>query len=314
VPTYNRGEVLVETLRQIIANDHPDCEIVVVDQTSAHAPDVERRIEELERHPSLTRLRLPCPNVGAARNLGLRHASGDVVVYCDDDLRLGRDLVAHHVDAYRDPRVGAVAGRVLGPGSDALALDTPEVGVLRADGSYVANFHREGRRFVDHGIGCNMSFRRSTLLRVGGFDERFQGSFYREESDAFARVKKLGYDVLFEPAATVTHLSAPEGGCRTAEYRRRMYSTFRNETLFFLKNLRLRHLPRFVARVVRWMYATTRSNGFPVWTFPYYLTAFVAGSVALLGRPDRVTRALDRHCSADNEPHLLPEPGSNSLT
>ena len=62
--------------------------------------------------------------------------------------------------------------------------------------------------------GCNMSFKRHVLDRVGGFDTRYVGNAYREESDICMRVRRAGFAVRFAPAAKLVHLEAPAGGCR----------------------------------------------------------------------------------------------------
>jgi GT2 family glycosyltransferase len=62
--------------------------------------------------------------------------------------------------------------------------------------------------------GCNASYRREVLRRVGGFDENFIGSAVGEDAEMSHRVKCSGGRIVYDPAASVIHLHVPAGGCR----------------------------------------------------------------------------------------------------
>jgi GT2 family glycosyltransferase len=138
------------------------------------------------------------------------------------------------------------------------------IGWLRPDGSFVGNFHLGRRQDVDFGKGCNMSFRRDLLLRVGGCDERYRGGFYREDGDLFARVKALGCRVVFEPDAHLVHLEAGGGSRTEADHSspQREQTVFHNETLFYLSCMRPRRLAQHYLRMLRWAWAIKRSRGY----------------------------------------------------
>jgi hypothetical protein len=81
VPTYNRAELLPETLEAILAQTLPPHEIIVVDDGSRDAS-----LTVLQRYAPRVRA-IPIKNSGelVARNTGLRAASGDLVAFCDSD-------------------------------------------------------------------------------------------------------------------------------------------------------------------------------------------------------------------------------------
>jgi GT2 family glycosyltransferase len=263
VATYRRGASLLDTIGDVLANVGPRHELIVVDQSPTLAVDVASELDRLAASGHIRYLRVSPPNLPYARNVGVCRARGRVVAFCDDDVRVGPDFLARHLACYVDPTVGAVAGGVRLEGTDRDGCGSPlgaAVGQLLKDGGFTANFHRDIPCDVDFGMGCNMSFRRTALMAIGGFDERYRGNFLREEGDAFARVRRVGYRVRFEPSAKCLHLGAPAGGTRNEALEERLLVGFGNETLFFLNACRRRDLGWFLVRMARMIYGNMRSQ------------------------------------------------------
>ena len=63
-------------------------------------------------------------------------------------------------------------------------------------------------RPVDYVSGALLATPRNLFLGVGGFDSDFAPGYY-EDTDYCFRLRDLGYEVLFQPAATIVH---GEGG------------------------------------------------------------------------------------------------------
>ncbi|HEU5335897.1 MAG TPA: glycosyltransferase family A protein, partial [Terriglobales bacterium] len=83
IPYYKRGEVFDRALDTILAQQYPNREIIVVDDNSQD--DLKERIAA--RQAEITLIQQP-RNQGAcaARNAGIRAASGDIIVIVDDDV------------------------------------------------------------------------------------------------------------------------------------------------------------------------------------------------------------------------------------
>ncbi|MGL4503439.1 MAG: glycosyltransferase family 2 protein, partial [Planktothrix sp.] len=47
IPTYNREQVLRETLTEVLQQTYPNFEVLVVDQTSTHEPETQAYLEQL---------------------------------------------------------------------------------------------------------------------------------------------------------------------------------------------------------------------------------------------------------------------------
>ena len=104
VPTYNRWPILRETLAALAEQTWRDLEVIVVDDGSTD--DTWERLAEWGReHNSrlrLTPLHQENLKPGRARNLGLRHATGDLVVFLGDDTVPDPGLVAAHVARHQE--------------------------------------------------------------------------------------------------------------------------------------------------------------------------------------------------------------------
>ncbi len=256
VPTYNREEPLKSTLIDCVAQDYPNFEVIVVDQTKDHTPEVAEYLDAAKTAGKITLFTPDFASLPGARNYAIRRAKGDIIIFIDDDIRMDSHFIKSHVTVFLEkPEVGAVAGRVLPPAVDENKLKTfavqqlppealdPGIAWYYLDFTYVENPQQ-----VLSARGCNMSFRREVFDNYGlAFDERMQGSAIREESDLCLQVRKTGYDIWYEPNAALVHIGEPTGGChnistRTFQYQVTHYHNhfwmgFRNLTLW--QNLRL---------------------------------------------------------------------------
>jgi GT2 family glycosyltransferase len=116
IPTYGRDEVLCETLRHLLALSAPAAEIVVVDQTTDHGPPTSDYLAQQHAAGGIRWLRQAPPGTVGAMNRGLLEARGELVLFLDDDIIPGAELVAAQRRAHAEhPEAWAVVGRVLQP-------------------------------------------------------------------------------------------------------------------------------------------------------------------------------------------------------
>jgi glycosyltransferase involved in cell wall biosynthesis len=236
VPTYNREEVLCRTLGHLFEQDYPNYEIVVVDQTVQHTSETEQfmaRNSERLRHIKLER-----PSLTRARNAGILHARGAIVLFLDDDIVPVKSLVSAHVAALLEPgtgAVGAVAGQVLPP--DGRRVDTENVGTIEHRSNIVANFNSTIAGPAVHAPGGNTAVWRHLAIEAGMFEPRFAGTAIREETDFYLRLVEMGYGIKFEPRASILHLALTAGGCGNRRSDMRWYFWFaHNNTLLALRH------------------------------------------------------------------------------
>ncbi|HEX7193197.1 MAG TPA: glycosyltransferase [Thermoanaerobaculia bacterium] len=247
IPTYNRGGILVETIERLLALDPKADEIVIVDQTPAHPPEIAAKLEAWSRGGDIRWERLEKPSVPAAMNHALRVARQPVVLFLDDDLIPAPSLAGQHLRAHGDG-IWAVAGQVLQPGEEPRHFEESRLhrGALR---DLEFPFSHDVAMDVENVMAGNLSVVRERALAVGGFDERFVYAAYRFESDFARRVVAAGGRIRFEPRAQIRHLKLPTGGVRSHGDPRRTAAPAHSagDYLFAIK-----HVPAF------WRYAARR--------------------------------------------------------
>ena len=155
------------------------------------------------------------PNTCKYLNLGWKMAKSPIVLYLDDDVTITEKTITSHIEAYDNPSIQAVAGRVINDDEN-ISLD-PQVGKILWFGAvFTKNFSYEKQVLVDFPYGCNMSFRKISLEKVGGFDQRLAPPIYSfNEIDIGYRISKRWHNaIVFKPEALVYHHRYKSGGTR----------------------------------------------------------------------------------------------------
>lgn len=242
IATYQREKVLCDTIEQVLAEDYPDFEVIVVDQTDQHEPTTDRRLSDVDER--IRYIRLSEPNLTAAENVGIREATGEVVLFLDDDVRIEPGLIAAHAANYADDRWVGVAGMITHDDQPPTRR-LPRICTFSKAGwfFFIHNYNR--RVEVRVARGANMSFRRSVLLEVGGIDEGLTENAVHWEIDLCSRVLAAGGRIVHDPAARVHHLKHPRGGARMGRALPRS---------FFVNYVRAlwRHVPKHERAVLVW--------------------------------------------------------------
>ncbi len=201
VPTFNRRSRLARLLAGL---DHlpeaaPTLEVLVsVDGSTDGTVEFVRQQRPRYR---LCVIELPNRGPAAARNAAIAAATGDVLLFLDDDVVPTIPLIAEHLDRHRREERVAVIGPMVAPPSvrlpawlrwEALTLEKQYRDMERG------RWKPTPRQFFT----ANASVRRQLALAVGGFDERFT----RGEDVEFAyRLAAQGVAFRFAPGAVVHH-------------------------------------------------------------------------------------------------------------
>jgi GT2 family glycosyltransferase/glycosyltransferase involved in cell wall biosynthesis len=196
--------VAIEYLRLV---DYPAglLEIIVVDNASD-----DDSVEVLRAAVQNIVLVESTENTGFAAgcNLGVRHSTGRIVAFLNNDARPDPSWVAAAVDAFASsPQIGAVASKVLD--WDGNKVDFIGSGLTWFGMGYKPFTAELPPRIPDvsqsvlFGTGSAMFVRRDVFDELGGFDEDFFMFF--EDVDFGWRLNLRGWRYLYEPASLAYH-------------------------------------------------------------------------------------------------------------
>lgn len=260
IPTYRREKLLQDSIVDVLKQDYPNFEVLVVDQTQTHEPETQAFLEEMSAAGKIKLMRLDWASLPGARNYAVRRSQGEIILFIDDDVELEPGFLSAHVKNYlQNPEIGAVAGRVfdrmkLGDSGGKLEIEylPPEAMDPGIAWYHIDLVHTTKPQQVLTARGCNMSFRSEIFTKYGlKFDERFRGSAVREESDFCLRVRKTGYKIWYDPEAHLVHLGEETGGCHDISMRSLNYQItfYHNHFLLGLKNLTFTQALRLYGRL-----------------------------------------------------------------
>jgi ABC-type multidrug transport system fused ATPase/permease subunit/GT2 family glycosyltransferase len=191
VCTHNGARTLQRCLQGVAALDYPAVEVIVVDDGSTDS--TASIIDEYE----VRRIHTPAVGLGAARNLGLDAATGEIVAYIDDDAWPDPHWLRYLAIAFADGGVPAVGGPNLSPPDGGVVADC----VANAPGGPVHVLLTDN--VAEHIPGCNMAFRRDALRDIGGFDPQFRTA--GDDVDVCWRLQDRGGEIGFHAGAMVWH-------------------------------------------------------------------------------------------------------------
>jgi GT2 family glycosyltransferase len=206
IPTYQREQVLLDTIDYLLKLGEVPLEILVLDQTPTHKPEIAQILISLNCSGKIRWIQLPYPSIPRAMNIGMAQARSEVVLFIDDDIIPDNKLIEAHLEAHKKNNVGIVAGRVLQPWDNEHKEETKE--------SEIA-FSSKKRQWIKTIMATNFSIRREIAVDLGGFDENFRHVAYNFEAEFADRAIREGYKILFEPSATIRHLRVKSGGTRS---------------------------------------------------------------------------------------------------
>ena len=192
VPVYNAAGTILRTVEALRAQTLPPCEVLLVDDGSTdETPALLRDLP-----PPIRTIRQANGGPAAARNAGIRAASGEFVAFTDSDCLPTPDWLRHLAAGLDAPDVAGAGGPVRGVDATLTGQYVDAIGLLDP--------LPDESGAIPYLITANACFRREALVRAGLFDERFRKPG-GEEPELCLRIRKLGYRFQAVDAAVVHH-------------------------------------------------------------------------------------------------------------
>jgi hypothetical protein len=238
INTDNRLAYLKRTLEGLKYSTYRDFEVCVV---AGPTPDGTREFLETIRDQVKV---AHCPErvLSMSRNIGIAMAAGDVVCFIDDDAVPEPEWLEQLAPAFTDPRVGGAGGFVYdhtGVSFQARYVTTNRLGYATNWDGPAPHLNFPFSQEIPHLLGTNCAFRRSALLKIGGFDEEYE--YFLDETDVCCRIIDAGFTIEQVEGAYVHHKYAPSHMRDERRIVRNWYPLIKNRLYFGRRNARLHH-------------------------------------------------------------------------
>lgn len=205
IPTFRQTDILAQTLISLQNQDlKMEYDILVIDNNLEKTlnQEVRKIVNDAHMNYFLEERR----GSAAARNMGVKQAKGDILVFVDDDVKANQFFLQSHIDHHLREKDLVVVGKVEQTSNRRNWFNQ------YIKESHIFNCPITAKEELIRPLfyGANSSVRREWVEAVGGFDERFMR---RQDGELAYRLKKAGLKFIAEPEAKVEHYSnfTPEG-------------------------------------------------------------------------------------------------------
>lgn len=227
VPTRNRPEILKRCLDSIVQSQsgYAYDELLIVDNSDDEAKI--RLNRQIAQELGVLYCQEVRPGLSFARNAGIKAATGDIIVFADDDFVVKKDWIRNLVPNYADNEVMCCTGRMLPYRQDeASTVFNRTMGYDKGDRrriftaddinllkllktvTLIGRMRLGDKTPVPWAVGAGFcSFRKCIFVKLGYFDEDLRVGTVSagEDMDMFYRILKSRYKIVYEPKAVVNH-------------------------------------------------------------------------------------------------------------
>lgn len=213
ITTFNQPVFTYNAIRSLIRSAHEvPTELIVVDDASTD--ETSTVLQTIDGIRTITN----SINLGFTRscNVGLGLAIGEYVLFLNNDALIRGEALAAMLELMdRDARIGAVGAKLLFPDGS-----LQEAGAIVWSDATAWNYGRFDDasrpqynyvRPVDYCSGACLLVRREAMERVGGLDSKYAPAYYEDVDLAFS-LRALGYRMMYQPFAEVTHYEGISSG------------------------------------------------------------------------------------------------------
>jgi cellulose synthase/poly-beta-1,6-N-acetylglucosamine synthase-like glycosyltransferase len=197
IPARNEEQVIERILQRMTELTYPKekFEVIVIDDASTDKTGEKAKI--FAKNNNFIHVIQRDQTEGGkgkqeALNCGLKHVSGELIYCFDADYYPQRDIIEKLTECFRDPKVGAVQGRVTVL-NEPDSLVTRLVALERTGGYRVDQFARNELELITQFGGTVGGFRRSLIEQLGGWNP----DILAEDTDLTFRIYLAGFKVRY---------------------------------------------------------------------------------------------------------------------
>lgn len=211
IPTHSNYHDCVDAVASILTQRYGNIEILIIIDNN---PSLYKKLTKIfQRFNSKVRFILTSKptTLSESRNIGVSEATGDIIVFTDDDIIADQNWIKNIVKVYKKYNAVGVSGDVIPLWEDDTYRKIPKVLWWLVGCTYDGFCDRDICK-VRNGIGPNFSFKREVFQEVGYFNENLgfanngKKMLQGEEAEFSIRViKRFGNRIIHTKHAKVYH-------------------------------------------------------------------------------------------------------------
>lgn len=206
IPTMMRQDFTLQLLEDLVTQDYPVAQVVVVDATPESSRDAglyHKKEFPFELIVKWQETKGSC----RARNEAIELCTGDYIVFGDDDVRVKSDFIQNHIKILQTYSVSACNGLDI-------RADNEQQGLIDLESKLEKLGGERWNVSANPGFSnANSCVKTEYVRKLIGNDINFDGG-YGEDSDFGMSLVKLGQIMILNPFSPNLHLKPPVGGYR----------------------------------------------------------------------------------------------------
>lgn len=219
IPTYQGAGRVINTIRALENQTFRDFELVVVIDGSDDATASKIRNEAFDFR-AFSIIEQPNKGRAGARNTGARVATGDILIFFDDDVVPKPDVLARHVDFHKNHSDAVLVGST--PQGQRIDASDFEHYRVHLSSKWLNDLPDKITQLSEKNLfvtSANLSIGRQLFISNHGFDENLRDA---EDKELGFRLVKKGIPIYFDRNNVATHMETIT--CRSYIQRLRQYA------------------------------------------------------------------------------------------
>jgi glycosyltransferase involved in cell wall biosynthesis len=259
VCTYNRDKYIYNVLQSLAQNDIPTnlFEILLINNNCTDKTEEKCNLFQKD-YPQITFRYFVETEQGLshARNRGIKEATGDILIYIDDDALVNKEYVRVYYELfYTEKHIFAAGGPII-PKYETeppkwMSFFTKELltGYLY-QGNKIGKFKRR------YPGGGNAAYRKEVFEKTGLFNvelgRKGDNLVGAEEKDIFDKMASMGMKILYHPKAILYHI-IPDSKLTNEYFNRLTMSIGQSERIRTLKISKTKYIKRIFMECIKWV-------------------------------------------------------------
>lgn len=208
VSAKNAQNTIKKCIDSISRLNYGNFELVVVNDGST-----DNTAKILEAYNNIKLITTEGIGPSKARNIAMEQVSGEFIAFTDADCIVDSEWINEMLKGFTAESIAGVGGSQNSP-EDESEFGKKVQDFLSVFG-FISDYMKSGQtpKAARHNPSCNVMYRKSILLELGGF---LEGLWPGEDVELDYRIRKKGYKLMFNPKAIVLHYRTGnfKGFCR----------------------------------------------------------------------------------------------------